>query len=233
MHFTVPSPLYRLLRDPERGEGMRDRMYLDRKGIVTVGVGMALLSEQAVRRFNWNVPDDEAVRQWRQIAAQGRRLAASGTRITNEARSTARTTEADVQRLFPVFLRSVFVPRLREQFPHWNLFPGDAQMGALLHVWGLGQNALRPESRWQNYKVAVLDINWDRAAEESIYHPIRPCRERDLRMLFHNAARVEIARREQPSFDLRRVFFPGVVTYMSPNRWYGLAAYQQRHPGQW
>ncbi len=120
-----------------------------------------------------------------------------------------------------------------EQFPQWERFPADAQMGALVHLWGLGQNALRSAGDWPLYKAAVLDRDWGTAAEQAIYHPIRECREEDLRHMFNNAMWIEAAnwenfcadRQVQP-INISRVYCRGSPPrFMSRHgRWRGLEA---------
>ena len=222
MHPSVGPALFPFFRE---FEGLRQQMYVDGRGLVTIGLGFMIEPVEVavgLGLHNWY------------------RLAGCSTPITRDTLAAeiaaVKSQDPSYQRQFglrseamgPLCIseahrREGFLVQL---FPEFNTYPADAQMGIICVSWLRSSMAgmmnefpafvaccqardfrgAGPESLWE----AIRDATGD------ILDPVRGRRVRrrhaQLRMFF-NAAAIEDANRRSPgSAPIERLWYP----YMSP-----------------
>ncbi len=177
-------------------EGRVPFMYLDIRGLVTVGVGNLIdpVSQALELPFVHEGTGAAASRaeietEWQllkgqlQLAHQGHRACESITRL--------RLTEFAIDELVIARLHSNEV-LLRKRFTEWDSWPADAQLGVLSMAWALGPGF---PSKWPKFTAAVKTKDFDGAAAHCRMHEadslgVKPRNDAD-QLLFANAAAVE------------------------------------------
>ena len=177
-------------------EGRVPFMYLDIRGLVTVGVGNLIdpVSQALELPFVHEGKGDAASRaeieaEWQmlksqlQLAHQGHQACESITRL--------RLTEAAIDELIIARLHSNEV-LLRKRFIEWDSWPADAQLGVLSMAWALGPGF---PSKWPKFTAAIKTKDFDGAAAHCRMHEadnlgVKPRNDAD-QLLFTNAAAVE------------------------------------------
>jgi hypothetical protein len=203
-----------------RFEGEVPFMYLDIKGLVTIGVGNLIDSvtdAQQLPFFFKDEPDhfassDEIAQDWHRVKdRQDLRLqggmgfkSVAQLRISEETidqlvRQTASSYEATLKASTPAFA----------EFDHW---PADAQLGLLSMGWAMGPN-FASGNRWPSFRAACTSKNWEQAAaqchmDDSNNPGLRP-RNAANAILFGNAARVADGTADDPSGET--LYYPTVL----------------------
>jgi GH24 family phage-related lysozyme (muramidase) len=189
------------LRDyVEQWEGVVLWMYRDNVGRVTTGIGFLLESASAASWYRWVhkqspgggvVGAEAAAAEWRAVQSHNATGADPFERITQ-----LRLAEGEVDRGFER-KTAHFEQRLRVQFPEWDTYPGDAQLGMLVHAYGVGPNVA---SGWPRYTAACRRHDWETASVQCLTEDLRRAsaarlvkRRASWQRMFHNAACVEAA----------------------------------------
>lgn len=201
----------------EQFEGVVPYMYLDVRGLVTVGVGNLIdpIEEAVQVPFRWKSDRRLATREeisgeWRSIKRQPL-LASAGHR------SAARVTQLEVadedigELIRERLLANVEALLKRPTFNAWNDMPADAQMAVLSMAWAVGVNGL---SKFPKLLMAIARKDYIEAAVESeistVGNPgIKPRNAANF-LLFTNAAKVIELKR-----DREILFYPDATKGIS------------------
>lgn len=120
-----------LLADLLRWEGNVRYMYLDSKGLVTVGIGNLLRTVDDAKKLpfvnatNGGTPASEA--EIAQAYAAVSQLPANKTRGTYKMTPSIELTDETSRDLALARTKNEFLPRLRRAFPDFHLYPKSAQ----------------------------------------------------------------------------------------------------------
>jgi GH24 family phage-related lysozyme (muramidase) len=195
-------------------EGVVEWMYLDVKGLVTVGVGNMLPTESAAAALPFyrngnpdDAADDATKRQgWRDVRAR-QDLAPRG-HVPFQDVCGLRLTRDAIRALVDSKLSFNEVV-LKESFPRFDDWPADAQLGLLSMAWAMGPGFA---SRWPKFTAACRALDFDKAADECRMSEqgnpgVVPRNDADQK-LFRNAARVV-----QPDngYDADTLYYPTVL----------------------
>ncbi len=165
-----------IVRDFDRFEGRIAHMYLDTKGLVTVGVGKMLRSEAAALKLPFVRRGDgvraspaEITADFRAVLAQPKgKLAGSYRKFT-----ALDLTDVAVDELLKITVDG-FEADLRARLPGYANAPAAAKAALLDMAYNLGTDGLL---LYRNLKAAVVQGDWQRAAAES--HRNGPSQERN------------------------------------------------------
>lgn len=147
-------------------EGLLFHMYLDTKGLCTVGLGNLIDPLSAALSLPWIKPggvlatDREIVREWRIV--KGRQDMAQRGGVAFGAITTLRLQPADLNALIRRKLFEVD-GQLRTRWPAWDAWPAAAQMGALSMAWAMGAGRF---SQFPKFSAAARDQDWTTCAAE-------------------------------------------------------------------
>jgi hypothetical protein len=149
-------------------EGVVRWMYLDVKGLVTVGIGNLIdpLNEETLGLPFLHMPSgtpatrEEIDRAWHTVKAHGE-LAHQGYRPAARI-SDLRLSPEGIQALVGKVLRR-FADALRAHYPEFNEWPADAQMATLAMAWACGP-AFHIHSGLKALEAALKAQDWVAAA---------------------------------------------------------------------
>jgi GH24 family phage-related lysozyme (muramidase) len=145
-------------------EGRVLHMYLDVKGLITVGVGNLIDPVGAALGLPWKLPDGSraTIAQVRAdwLALKGRQDLAKRHYKYAAPITTVRLTDADVDALVERRLRGNEV-ELRKHFWAWDGFPADAQLGIMSMAWACGAGF---PLKFKAFTAAANAGMWDEAA---------------------------------------------------------------------
>ena len=172
-------------------EGVVSWMYLDIKGLVTTGIGNLIDPAQHALRLPWVLKDTGTPASQSSIAAdwmnvKGRPVLAQQGYRAAEQYTRCRLTDEGIDQLVLGKLDE-FAGVLAGRFPNFDLWPADAQLGALSMAWACG-----PAFRFPAWEAAANAGDWATAARECTINekgnPGLIPRNRANRILFGNAA---------------------------------------------
>ena len=178
-----------------------NHMYRDSLGNVTTGIGCLIDPRHHATDFAW-YRSDGAVASRAEVHAEWDRVK------NRTGPAQLHTTQDEINRVFDA-RAGRFEGNLRAIFTDWPRYPGDAQMGMLVHAWACGTGKLR--STWHNYTAACHARDWETAAREAPWRTIRTCRRDAIQRMFRNAATVEGWVRAHRPIDASVVVFPGTA----------------------
>jgi GH24 family phage-related lysozyme (muramidase) len=173
----------------ERYEGRTTWMYLDTKGLVTVGVGNLVDPVSLALELPWLRGEGgpascaEVEAEWERVKAMregmvaGRYRTGAGLHLAEEA-----VDELVARKL------EEFWGHLVRYFPGAPDWPADAQLGLLLHAWAVGPHAYRRAKGWPKLSAALDSRDWAMAAEECVIPGARASRNEAHQRCFTNAA---------------------------------------------
>lgn len=199
MHLAARSVWYQFI---SHDEGDVPFMYLDTKGLVTVGIGNLIdpmsLAQPLPFQFKASnllkqPPGAKASRtqieaEWKHLKnhPSRARLASGGHRLC--ARETnLELSVSERRRLFDQ-TTVTFESTLKRHFSDYDRWPADAQIALMAMGWGLGP-AFPP--RFPKFMAACKARDFSQAAAESHIRTWLPHRNDRTRILFSNAAVVE------------------------------------------
>lgn len=150
----------------KRFEGYVQWMYLDIKGLVTVGVGNLIDPEVSALSLPF-VDHSGAKASAAQISAEWRKLKgmpelAKKGHLACQAITELRLTDADIHTLVRQRLAANEVG-LVKTFPEFQGWSADAQLGVLSMAWAMGSGF---PAKWPKFKAACLARNWLAAAAD-------------------------------------------------------------------
>lgn len=197
-------------------EGVINWMYLDIKGLVTIGVGnlidpinlaLGLPFEHEADSGNF-ATSDEIQQAWEMVKSD-QSLSSKGAKAFKDL-NDLRLSEAAVRSLVDSKL-TTNETSLKVAFPDFESFPADAQLGLLSMAWAMGSGFV---PKFPRFRSACSSQNWDAAAIEcsisEIGNPGVIRRNEADRTLFSNAARVaELS--ESYGYQLDTLYYPTVL----------------------
>jgi GH24 family phage-related lysozyme (muramidase) len=196
MHQSVQNALYDFLK---QYEGKVNFMYLDVKGLVTVGVGhlidpvnMATKLEFRTKGGGGAVSAGEVAAEWQTVKARKdlmQKGAAAFDAIThlelsdNGIRAMVKSSAAAIE---DYIKNNASAKKFYSDFDNW---PADAQLAFMGVAWG---GIPIPQFGWHKFPEACRVEDWDAAAVEcKISSPIAAGRNEAHKMMFLNAAAVK------------------------------------------
>jgi GH24 family phage-related lysozyme (muramidase) len=148
-------------------EGTVNYMYLDIKGLVTVGIGNLIdpVSSASALPFVHNTDNSPALQseiqaEWTKVKNNAA-LAQQGYKAAAPPLTTLHLTDASISQLVTNQLNAVQAT-LKQTFTGFESWPADAQLGVLSMAWALGAGFA---STWPVFKAACLSQNWSAAAQ--------------------------------------------------------------------
>jgi GH24 family phage-related lysozyme (muramidase) len=198
-----PEVLARWAAFSEPLEGRIPWLYLDVKGLATVGVGCLIDNPIVSQSLPWSRADGdlataiEIVADWKRVLSIGQTTGTSPRRTANHYYSPhgLHLTDAAIDALMRKRLQAnARVLALRfPAFPDW---PWQAQMGALSLCWAVGTGTTRPgllSPEWPKLQAALRARDWATCARECGISTVRnagvAARNEANRRLFEEAAR--------------------------------------------
>jgi GH24 family phage-related lysozyme (muramidase) len=175
--------------DIEEWEGNVDHMYLDTRGFVTVGKGKMLPDAASASALPFRVRATDVPASDEEIRAEYDLIAGMEASQTRGAAFYEQFTslylpQADIDQLVQDHVRQDFEALLR-QYPGFGNLPLSAQIALWDMIYNLGPTGL---AQFRMLRQAILDGNWEEAAEQS--HRNGPSEERNQYVfdLFMDAA---------------------------------------------
>jgi hypothetical protein len=171
-------------------EGRIPWMYLDVRGLVTVGVGCLLAGEDQAVHLGWRHASGEPATV-AEVRAEYRRVQAMPPGLTAARyKGPLRLPQGEVDRLTLTRLRANAELLSRSFAPDWQSWPADAQLAALSMAWACGAGWVG--ARWPRLTAACRARDWLRAADEcrirEAGNPGVAPRNAQQRIAFRNAA---------------------------------------------
>jgi GH24 family phage-related lysozyme (muramidase) len=196
MHQSVIDKLPDFLR---QYEGKVNFMYLDVKGLVTIGIGnlidpvdQALKLEFGTKGGGSPVGSGEVIAEWNTVKArkdlvnQGSPAFNAITRLQLTDRGITTMVNSAAQAIETYITTNASAQKFYANFKNW---PADAQLGFLGVAWG---GIPLPQFGWHKFPVACQNEDWDTAAKEcTITSAIAAGRNEAHKLMFSNAAAVK------------------------------------------
>jgi len=193
-------------------EGVVHWMYLDVRGLVTIGVGNLIDPIEAALALPFHsLAAPGAVATEAQISAEWHRIKSDPTLATRgykacESMTQLRLDDAAVDALIASRLAGNEASLKKKlAFAHFDTWPADAQLGLLSMAWALGAGG---PSTFPHFSAACQTLDFATAAEECTINEqgnagVAP-RNRANRILFRNAAMI----RAGGGYDPARLYYP-------------------------
>lgn len=181
----------------ERFEGCISHMYLDVKGLVTIGVGNLIDPVEAAMVLPFRFKIGGAPASQEQIAAEWRKLKNDAALAQKGCRACAAITELElgqdaIGRLVAQRLaRNEEILKRQPPFHEFDTWPADAQMGLLSMAWAMGAGGFAGFPRFsgacrsRNFRAAAVESKLREAGNPGL----APRNRADF-VLFSNAAAV-------------------------------------------
>jgi GH24 family phage-related lysozyme (muramidase) len=194
----------------KRFEGYVHWMYLDIKGLVTIGVGNLINTEATVTSLPFKdlsgtpARKDQILAEWNRLRATPE-LAQQGHKACEKV-TKLRLDNADIDALVRHRLK-LNEAALEKTFAAWAQWPADAQLGVLSMAWAMGSAF---STKWPKFTAACVAQDWLAAIgncriKEAGNPGIVP-RNAANRLLFGNAQAVLVQK-----LDRARLFYPEPV----------------------
>lgn len=196
MHQSVINALPNFLK---QYEGKVNFMYLDVKGLVTIGIGhlidpvdQALKLEFGTKGGGGAVGSGDVTAEWQTVKGRqdlvGKGSAAFNaiTRLELTDNGIASMVNYDAKSIENYIKTNASASRF---YSNWDNWPADAQLGFLGVAWG---GIPLPQFGWHKFPEACKAEDWDTAAVEcKINSPIAAGRNEAHKLMFMNAAAVK------------------------------------------
>jgi GH24 family phage-related lysozyme (muramidase) len=201
MHVSVQG-VFRAFNEPF--EGVVHHMYLDIKGLVTVGVGNLIdpVGEAVILPFQFKESERSATKA--EIEAEWKTLKANTALAKKGYKAAAKVTDLElsdeaigrlIQKRLLANEKSI---RKQEPFAKWDSWPADAQLGVLSMAWAMGASAF---VRFPKFSESCRVMDFTAAAAQckitDADNPGVTPRNEANQLLFRNAALV-VAKRLDP-----------------------------------
>jgi len=196
MHQSVQNALHDFLK---QYEGKVNFMYLDVKGLVTVGIGhlidpvhMALKLEFRTKGGNSPVSGGEVQAEWQTVKSRTDLMQKGGaafgaiTRLElsdNGIKAMVKSSAAAIENYIKTN------PSAQKYYSNFDNWPADAQLAFMGVAWG---GIPIPQFGWHKFPEACRVEDWDKAAAEcKITSPIAAGRNEAHKTMFLNAAAIK------------------------------------------
>lgn len=160
MHAAV---LDRFVEFSVKFEGCVRSMYLDIKGLVTVGIGCLIDPVPMALSLPWVSPDgstpsqNQIASEWRALKSQ-QNLAKLHWKFAEKVTSIRLTDEGVLAVARQRLLANE--KTLKQFFPQWDSFPADAQLACCSMAWAVGPGF---PAQFGNFRAAANAQNWTAA----------------------------------------------------------------------
>jgi GH24 family phage-related lysozyme (muramidase) len=217
MHASAEAAWYEFIK---KHEGEVAFMYLDTKGLVTVGIGNLIdpMSLAVGLPFQFKADNRAQVAAGKaasraEIEAEWKALKNHPKKeqfITGGHRLCASETDLELsgagrQQLFRS-KSTANEQQLKGFFPDFDLWPADAQLGLMAMGWGLGAGF---PAKWPKFSAACKKRDFDAAAADCNISTWRAERNAASRRFFGNAAHVL----ESPAlYSVSELYYPNALT---------------------
>jgi GH24 family phage-related lysozyme (muramidase) len=172
----------------EKYEGRINHMYLDSKGLVTVGVGHLLKDLASAQALSFKKSDNKPASK-EEIKADYEAVKKQPTnRIASFYKKSTKLhlADADINSLTNKHIDN-FESELKKIFSDFSTFPNEVQLALFDIIFNVGMTDLN--NKWPTFKKAVIDKDWATAAKESNRKaPISAERNKYVKDLFEKAA---------------------------------------------
>jgi len=158
-------PLDRFVQLTESLEGRTDWMYLDVKGLVTIGYGNLIDPLSLAHGLVFARPDgtvataSEVSAEW--LRVKNRRDMAAGGGGAFAHITSLRATAASIEALVNAKVEQ-FETSLRGTFPAWDDWPDDCQIAAMSMRWAMGDR----DTEYPHWVQACRDEDWAEASRQ-------------------------------------------------------------------
>jgi GH24 family phage-related lysozyme (muramidase) len=173
---SIPLSWDDVKADLERWEGKVSHLYLDKKGLVTVGIGKMLPNLAAAQKLRF-------VKRANGVAATAAEVATDFKEVSNQtagklSSSYKKYTQLDLPDdvIYDLLKTEVneFEANLKNYFKGYNTYPASAKRALLDMIYNLGFTKLL---KYKKLKKAVESQDWEEASKEC--HRIGPPEERN------------------------------------------------------
>jgi hypothetical protein len=218
MHLSAVQTWYRYIK---KHEGEVAHMYLDTRGLVTVGVGNLIDPISLARALPFQFKPTNRVSKAAGQPATGPEIEAEWNHLKNhlkreemkvrghrlcEPETNLELSELEVARLF-TGKSAANEERLRQTFDRWSEFPADAQLAVMAMAWGLGAGA-GISTKFPKFAAACKSMDFEKAARQSHISTWRPERNEASVRLLQNAACVL---RNPAHYTVSTLYYPLVI----------------------
>jgi GH24 family phage-related lysozyme (muramidase) len=178
-------------------EGNVPYMYQDIKGLVTVGIGFLIEPVILALKLPFYFRDHDGKASEREILLDWRNIKLNRTlklRGYKEAGKYAKLYLKEVD-INDVLKQKMLANEeiLKEYFPHWDIFPADAQLGLMSMAWAMGPHFA---VKFPKFRDHVNFEYWSEAAKECLMrttgNPGLIPRNKINKILFENADKVHL-----------------------------------------
>lgn len=170
-------------------EGRIPWMYLDRKGLVTAGIGNMLPSAQAAIALIWHLRGSGEEATPVEIADDFRRISDAVANLEAhryKALTRCELADGEITRLFGRRVDE-FCKQLEREFPLFPEWPDQAQLATLDMVYSMGIGKLC--EKFPHFCAALRSMEWLTAAAHCHRQDGQPARNNAVRDLYLAAAR--------------------------------------------
>lgn len=182
----------------EKYEGRIDYMYLDSKGLVTVGVGHLIKDIASAQKLNFKKSDNKPASK-EEIKADYETVKKQPTnRLASfyKKHTKLHLSVADINTLTNKHIDN-FESELKKIFPDFSTYPSEVRLALFDIIFNVGMTDLN--NKWPNFKKAVKDKDWTAAAKASNRKaPISAERNKYVKDLFEKAAAAAASKTKKP-----------------------------------
>jgi len=182
----VKAKLYEVLRQPKY-EGTVPNMYLDRKGLVTIGIGFLIdplpSNLPLIRKADNKVASRAEIEIEYKTVRAAKKLKGYSGRFG--AITTLKLTSESMKAIFDRKVDS-FERQILHEFPDYGSWPEDAQIGLLSMVYALGIGGV--VKKFKEFTAALKRKDFQTAAEQCHIRTPRPYRNAFNKECFEKAA---------------------------------------------
>ena len=149
-------------------EGYTTWMYIDTRGLVTIGRGDLIDPIELAHELDWvvgvrNATPQEVIRDWNIVKSRQDLKNRGGQSVVFGALTTVRLTASSIDRIVQKTINCMWSV-LKTRLPDIETWPADAQEAILRWAWGNGPNAHYPlmfgALATKNFRIAAIQSDW-------------------------------------------------------------------------
>lgn len=209
MHPMVKAKLANFLK---QFEGRHNHMYLDVKGLVTIGVGHLIDPVQEALKLKFRTKGGSAAgpaevkKEWatvksrRDLIKKGGKAFAAITNLELSDSGISKMLDIHAGQVEKYFKTNPAATKYYGKFDSW---PADAQMALLGIAWGIMP---LPQFGWKKFPEACRQEDWKTASKECRIKDAPDGRNRAHKLMFENAAHVKA-----DGGDVKQLHWPAIL----------------------
>lgn len=209
MHAAVRQKLPGFLKEYE---GKFNFMYLDKKGLVTVGIGFLLKTADSAAKLDFQhkgggtASTGEKRAEWKKVKASTHLINKGGSAFA--AITDLVLSNKGIEQMMRMHMDAIekYVktnPAAKKYFGDFDNWPADAQMGLLGICWGIMPI---PAFGWYKFPEACRTKDWATAAEQCRIKDAPTGRNQGHKRMFENAAIVE-----KYKLEIKTLHWPAIL----------------------